>query len=142
MFELFRSVSSKHDRAAYARSHNAVCDPANRGGECQHDDGRAQDTRSGCDGRGIVWFGATTKLEVATVVGAILASVYLGAVIGSLMVATDAASACGIGKRGTDLSLAVAQWGARHRLAVHPLIMAQILRHPEVLAPGRIAISG
>lgn len=40
-------------------------------------------------------FGATTKLEVATVVGAILGSVYLGAVIGSLMVATDAASANG-----------------------------------------------
>ena len=56
-------------------------------------------------------FGVTTKLEVATVVGAILGSVYLGAVIGSLMVATDAASACGIGKRGTDLSFAVAQWG-------------------------------
>ncbi|WP_346778467.1 hypothetical protein [Burkholderia sp. Ac-20392] len=80
--------------------------------------------------------GATTKLEVATVTGAILGSVYPGAVIGSLMVATDAASACGIGKHGSNLSSAVAQWGTRYRLAVQPLIMAQILRHPEVLAPG------
>ncbi|WP_260436186.1 hypothetical protein [Burkholderia sp. Bp9143] len=86
--------------------------------------------------------GATTKLEVATVVGAILGSAYLGAVIGSLMVATDAASACGIGKHGSNLSLAVAQWGARYRLAIHPLIMAQILRHPEFSRPARIAISG
>ncbi|WP_241020707.1 hypothetical protein [Burkholderia sp. Ac-20344] len=134
MFELFGSVSSQHDRAAYARSHNAIRDPGNSGGECQHDDGRAKDARSGCDGRGIAW--CDHKTRSGNRHGAILGSVYLGAVIGSLMVATDAASACGIGKHGSNLSLAVAQWGARYRLAIHPLIMAHILRHPEVLAPG------
>ncbi len=80
--------------------------------------------------------GATTKLEVVTVGSSILGSIYLGAVIGSLMVATDASLACGIGRRGTNMSLAVAQWGTRYGLAVHPFVMAQILRHPEVLAPG------
>ena len=80
--------------------------------------------------------GATTKLEGVTIGSSILASIYLGAVIGSLMVATDASLACGVGKRGINMSLAVARWGTRYGLAVHPLVMAQILRHPEVLAPG------
>ncbi|WP_244100003.1 hypothetical protein [Burkholderia anthina] len=80
--------------------------------------------------------GATTKLEIATVGTAILGSAYLGAVIGSLMVATDASLSCGPGKGNTNLSMAVAQWGAKYGLAVHPLVMAQILRHPEVVAPG------
>ncbi|WP_230943805.1 hypothetical protein [Burkholderia anthina] len=80
--------------------------------------------------------GATTKLEGVTIGSSILASIYLGAVIGSLMVATDASSACGVGKRGINMSLAVARWGTRYGLAVHPWVMAQILRHPEVLAPG------
>ncbi|UXU90515.1 hypothetical protein [Burkholderia sp. S-53] len=80
--------------------------------------------------------GATTKLEAVTVGGSILASFYLGAVVGSLIVATDSAVSCGSGKRGANTSLAVAQWGTRYGLAVHPLVMAQILRHPEVLAPG------
>ncbi|MCA8092816.1 hypothetical protein LGM65_18310 [Burkholderia anthina] len=80
--------------------------------------------------------GATTKLEMVTVGTSILGSIYLGAVIGSLMVATDASLACGIGKSNANTSLAVAQWGARYGLAIHPLVMAQILRHPEVLVPG------
>ncbi|CAI8693923.1 hypothetical protein BTK96_000562 [Burkholderia pyrrocinia] len=79
---------------------------------------------------------ATTKLEVVTIGSSILGSIYLGAVIGSLMVATDTALACGVGKHGNNMSLAVAQWGTRYGLAVHPLVMAQILRHPEVLVPG------
>ncbi|QND98313.1 hypothetical protein SY91_05770 [Burkholderia cenocepacia] len=80
--------------------------------------------------------GATTKLEVVTIGSSILGSIYLGAIIGSLMVATDASLACAVGKRGTNMSLAVARWGTRYGLAIHPLVMAQILRHPEVLAPG------
>ncbi|WP_175778681.1 hypothetical protein [Burkholderia anthina] len=80
--------------------------------------------------------GATTKLEMVTVGSSILGSIYLGAVIGSLMVATDATLACGVGRGNANMSLAVAQWGARYGLAIHPLVMAQILRHPEVLAPG------
>ncbi|QTD95261.1 hypothetical protein J4G50_34000 [Burkholderia anthina] len=80
--------------------------------------------------------GATTILEKAGVVGSTLASAYLGAIVGSLMVATDSTLACGIGKRNANMSLAVAQWGARYGLYIHPFVMAQILRHPEVLAPG------
>lgn len=80
--------------------------------------------------------GATTKLEVVTLGSSILGSIYLGAVVGSLMVATDGSLACGAGKHGTNMSLTVAQWGTRYGLAVHPLVVAQILRHPEVLAPG------
>jgi hypothetical protein len=80
--------------------------------------------------------GATTLVEKVGVVGSILGSAYLGAVIGSLMIATDSTLACGVGKGNANTSLAVAQWGARYGLAIHPLVMAQILRHPEVLSPG------
>lgn len=56
--------------------------------------------------------------------------------VATMMVATDASLSCGPGKGNTNLSMAVAQWGAKYGLAVHPLVMAQILRHQEVVAPG------
>ncbi|MCA8095409.1 hypothetical protein LGM65_31835 [Burkholderia anthina] len=68
--------------------------------------------------------GATTILEKAGVVGSTLASAYLGAIVGSLMVATDSTLAYGIGKRNANMSLAVAQWGARYGLYIHPFVMA------------------
>lgn len=79
--------------------------------------------------------GATTKLEALSAAGSILACAYLGAVIGSLMVATDVATSCKSG-RGANTSIAILQWAARHGLSVHPLVMSQMLRHPEVFAPG------
>jgi hypothetical protein len=76
---------------------------------------------------------ATTKLEKLGIAGSMLASAYLGAVIGSLIVATDAVESCG---KGGSASVAITQWAAGKGLFIHPFVMMQLLRHPEVLAPG------
>lgn len=81
--------------------------------------------------------GATTKLEALSVVGSVLASAYLGAVIGSLMVATGAATSCRADSRkNVNAALAITQWAASCGLFIHPMVMTQLLRYPEVFAPG------
>ncbi|WP_254699866.1 hypothetical protein [Trinickia violacea] len=76
--------------------------------------------------------GATTMLEKLSVVAGIYASYYTGAVIGSLIVATDAAIGC---KNGSE-----AQAAARRFFVLNGLVMTEpmrlfFLRHPEVLNP-------
>ncbi|WP_244119191.1 hypothetical protein [Burkholderia gladioli] len=80
--------------------------------------------------------GATTGLEVLTVAGSMLGVFYLGAVIGSLMVATNAVAECK-DPGGLRSSVAIATWGAGMGLAVPPIVIAHMLRHPEVLAPTK-----
>ncbi len=77
--------------------------------------------------------GATTRLEMLSVAGSVLASGYIGAVIGSLIVATDAVASC---KPGANATIEITRWAARHGLIVHPLVLTQLLRHPEILAPA------
>ncbi len=78
--------------------------------------------------------GATTGLELLTIAGSMLGVFYLGAVVGSLMVATNAVAACK-DPRGLRSSVAIATWGASMGLAVPPILIAHMLRHPEVLSP-------
>ena len=33
-------------------------------------------------------------------------------------------------------TLAIARWAARYGLIIHPLVLTQLLRHPEILAPA------
>ncbi|WP_244109689.1 hypothetical protein [Burkholderia cenocepacia] len=77
--------------------------------------------------------GATTKLEMLGVAGSILASAYIGAVIGSLIVATDSIASC---KPGANATIAITRWADRHGLMLHPLVLTQLLRHPEILEPA------
>ncbi|ALK31398.1 hypothetical protein bpln_1g26320 [Burkholderia plantarii] len=78
--------------------------------------------------------GATTGLEALSVVGSMLGVFYLGAVVGSLMVATDAVAECK-DPRGLRSSVAIATWGASMGLAIPTVVMAHMIRHPEVFAP-------
>ncbi len=79
--------------------------------------------------------GATTGLELLSVAGSMLGVFYLGAVVGSLMVATGAAAECK-DPRGRQSSVAIAAWGASMGLSVPPFVIAHMLRHPEVFAPA------
>lgn len=79
--------------------------------------------------------GATTALEKLGAVGAMAASYYVGATLGSLIVATDAVKACGDPYRNSPAARyrAVAQWIASRGLLVPMDIQVFIQRHPEVL---------
>ncbi|MEX3924489.1 hypothetical protein AB4Y36_10720 [Paraburkholderia sp. BR10936] len=74
--------------------------------------------------------GATTGLEALGAVGAILAAAYCGAVIGSLIVAADAAMVC---TSTTSAIPSVQQWAMRNGVHVPPSMYSFISRHPEVL---------
>ncbi|WP_208620708.1 hypothetical protein [Paraburkholderia aspalathi] len=73
--------------------------------------------------------GATTALEVLSVVGALSASFYVGACIGSLIVAANAAMKC-----TTTSAAATARIGAaRLGMVIPDTMLAFIQRHPEVM---------
>jgi hypothetical protein len=81
--------------------------------------------------------GATTGLEVLSVVGGITASFYIGAVIGSLIVAADTAMVC------TDASSAIwniHRWATQNGIAIPASMYTFFRRYPEVVIdrPGRV----
>ncbi|SDR51308.1 hypothetical protein [Paraburkholderia tuberum] len=73
--------------------------------------------------------GATTTLEALSVAGALSAAFYVGACIGSLIVATKAAITCGTSSAAVTARIATARLG----LVVPESMLAFIRRHPEVL---------
>ena len=79
--------------------------------------------------------GATTTLEKLGAVGAMAASYYVGATLGSLIVATEAMKGCGDSYRHTPAARyrAVARWVAGRGLVVPMDMQVFIQRHPEVL---------
>ncbi|POS08051.1 hypothetical protein C3Y08_11190 [Burkholderia gladioli] len=77
--------------------------------------------------------GATTGLEMLAVVSAVGAAFYAGAVVGSLVVATDASLYCG---RKTTAAATVRQWAASRGQALPASVYQVIQRHPEVLQPS------
>ncbi|WDR88695.1 hypothetical protein [Burkholderia ambifaria] len=77
--------------------------------------------------------GATVGLEKLMVVGAIGASFYIGAVIGSLIVATDKAMVC---TSGIDARRRAGMWAARHGLSIPLAVSTVLFRHPEGMQPG------
>lgn len=85
--------------------------------------------------------GATTTLEKLGAVGAMAASYYVGATLGSLIVATESVKACDDPYRNSPAARyrAVARWIASRGLLVPMDIQFFIQRHPEVLvdAPTR-----
>ncbi|WP_176057339.1 hypothetical protein [Paraburkholderia sp. BCC1876] len=74
--------------------------------------------------------GATTALELLSVVGALSASFYAGACIGSLIVASNTAMKCT--SRATVAST-LQTWVGRNRRVIPHSILVFIQRHPEVL---------
>ncbi|MFM0643337.1 hypothetical protein PQR14_03330 [Paraburkholderia bryophila] len=74
--------------------------------------------------------GATTALELLSVVGALSASFYAGACIGSLIVASNTAMKCT--SRATVAST-LQTWAGRNRRVIPHSILVFIQRHPEVL---------
>lgn len=85
--------------------------------------------------------GATTTLEKLGAVGAMAASYYVGAALGSLIVATEAVKGCDAPSSDSPAARyrAVARWIASRGLLVPMDIRFFIERHPEVLvdAPNR-----
>ena len=85
--------------------------------------------------------GATTTLEKLGAVGAMAASYYIGATLGSLIVATEAVKACSDPYKNSAAarSRAVALWIASRGLIVPMDLQIFMQRHPEVLVdvPGR-----
>jgi hypothetical protein len=79
--------------------------------------------------------GATTALENLTAIGAVAASYYVGATIGSLIVATEGVNACRDPYKGSAAARyrAVARWIASRGLMVPMDMHVFIQRHPEVL---------
>jgi len=79
--------------------------------------------------------GATTALEKLGAIGAIAASYYVGATLGSLIVATEATRACGDRYRGTPAARyrAIMRWVASRGLVIPMDIQVFMQRHPEVL---------
>lgn len=73
--------------------------------------------------------GATTAREALSVVGALSASFYVGACIGSLVVAANPAMKC---TSGTAAATAQAT-AARAGLVIPQTMLAFIQRHPEVM---------
>ncbi|MFM0367531.1 hypothetical protein [Paraburkholderia sediminicola] len=74
--------------------------------------------------------GATTALEALSVVGALSASFYVGACIGSLVVAANTAMKCTSGATAAATARTTA---ARVGLIIPDTMLAFIQRHPEVL---------
>jgi len=79
--------------------------------------------------------GATTTLEKLGAVGAMAASYYVGATLGSLIVATEAVKACGDPYSNSPAARyrAVARWIASRGLVVPMDMQVFLQRHPEVL---------
>ncbi|AKE03965.1 MULTISPECIES: hypothetical protein [Burkholderia] len=77
--------------------------------------------------------GATVGLEKLMVVGALGASFYIGAAIGSLIVAADNAMVC---TSGVDARRRGAIWAARHGLPMPATVSMVLFHHPEVMQPG------
>lgn len=80
--------------------------------------------------------GATTVLEVLSVVGALSASFYVGACIGSLVVAANTAIKC---TSGATAAVAARTTASRYGVVIPDTMLAFIQRHPEVLidSPSR-----
>jgi len=87
--------------------------------------------------------GATTALEKLLAVGSVAASYYVGATLGSLIVATEAQKVCGDPFRNSAAARyrAVALWIASRGLVVPMDMQVFIQRHPEVLVhtPARLS---
>ncbi|WP_256703088.1 hypothetical protein [Burkholderia ubonensis] len=91
---------------------------------------------------------ATTGLEKLLVLSSIGASYYIGALIGSMIVATDESLACS-NKTVSTISK-IQLWAGRNGLPVPTEIYYLIARHPEILNPsinsrayaGRARVSG
>ncbi|WP_244130686.1 hypothetical protein [Burkholderia pyrrocinia] len=77
--------------------------------------------------------GATTGLELLAAASAVGASFYVGAVIGSLIVATDASLVCD--RHGMAAVAGIRVWASRRGLAVPQEVYRVIERYPEVLRP-------
>ncbi|AOJ08200.1 hypothetical protein WS62_13150 [Burkholderia sp. ABCPW 14] len=77
--------------------------------------------------------GATTGLEMLAVVSACGGAFYAGAVVGSLIVATDASITCSNKVAATSF---VRRWAARKGVSLPPDVYRAIQMHPEVLRPG------
>jgi hypothetical protein len=79
--------------------------------------------------------GATTGLEQLGIVSALSASFYVGAVIGSLMIAADAAMVCTDDSKAPSKldSSKVRTWAARRHIDVPPQMYVFLDRHPEVV---------
>ncbi|MBU9213366.1 hypothetical protein KTD55_04775 [Burkholderia gladioli] len=77
--------------------------------------------------------GATTGLEALMVAGSILAVGYVGAVIGSLIIAADASLSC---RNSTAVPAVVRSWSSNTRVAVPASILAFMRSNPEVLIDG------
>lgn len=79
--------------------------------------------------------GATTTLEKLGVVGMMSASYYVGATLGSLVVASDAVRACRDPYRNTPFAIhrAVAMWILSRGVIIPTDMDIFIQRHPEVL---------
>ncbi|MFM0125101.1 hypothetical protein P0D73_40595 [Paraburkholderia sp. RL18-101-BIB-B] len=80
--------------------------------------------------------GATTALEALSVIGALSASFYVGACVGSLVVAANAAMTCTSGATAAATARTTA---ARVGLVIPDTMLAFIQRHPEVMmgSPSR-----
>jgi hypothetical protein len=80
--------------------------------------------------------GATTALEALSVIGALSASFYVGACIGSLVVAANAAMTCTSGATAAATARTTA---ARVGLVIPDTMLAFIQRRPEVMmdSPSR-----
>ncbi|NYH16460.1 hypothetical protein [Paraburkholderia bryophila] len=74
--------------------------------------------------------GATTALELLSVVGALSASFYAGACVGSLIVASNTAMKCT--SRAT-VAATLQTWAGRNGLVIPHSMLVFIQRHPEVL---------
>ncbi|AOJ81152.1 hypothetical protein WS86_11360 [Burkholderia savannae] len=77
--------------------------------------------------------GATTGLEMLAVVSACGAAFYAGAVVSSLIVATDASITC---SNKISATSSVRQWAARKGVSLPRDVYRAIQMHPEVLRPG------
>lgn len=74
--------------------------------------------------------GATTALELLSVVGSLSASFYVGACIGSLIVASNTAMKCT--SRAT-VATTLQTWAGRNGLVIPHSMLVFIQRHPEVM---------
>jgi hypothetical protein len=77
--------------------------------------------------------GATTGLEALAVVAGLGAAFYVGAAIGSLIVAADETMVC---TNGFQAQRAAHSSAARHGLVLPRAVELVLLQHPEILRPG------
>ena len=82
--------------------------------------------------------GATLLKEKLDVIGVLAASYYVGSVIGSIIVASDAARACKDPYRGTPLAIhrAIFMFIASRGLLIPTDMQVFVVNHPEVIAGG------